>query len=253
MRRFMANGRAPLLAVLIAVCAAGAGCFCYAKPPAESLLIDQAPEPLDAGDVYKPIDIDTSGRPVPKPAEEKPVPPPPVPGAVEAAIVDLAQKYPGLFVFDPATGMLRFNSDITFDSGSNVVKPGARAALGQLAQILSSEQGRERRMTIIGHTDADRVRKAETVARLKGLGKPPTNQGLSEARAEAVAEVLVAGGIDAARITTRGQGESKPIAENRTPAGKASNRRVEIYLSPAAGAAAGGMVPAGRVNFDSGM
>jgi outer membrane protein OmpA-like peptidoglycan-associated protein len=87
-------------------------------------------------------------------------------------------------------------------------------------------------MTIIGHTDSDRVVKPTTIAHLKGLGKPADNMGLSDARAEAVAAVLGNGGIDARRMSTEGKGQSLPIADNRTPEGKAQNRRVEIYLAP---------------------
>ena len=59
--------------------------------------------------------------------------------------------------------------------------------------------------------------------------------GLSEARAESVAAVLKAGGIDAKRLTTYGKGDADPVAENSTAAGKAKNRRVEIYLTPMGG------------------
>lgn len=87
-------------------------------------------------------------------------------------------------------------------------------------------------MTIVGFTDSDHVVKPATVEHLKRLGKPATNLGLSEARAEAVAAVLKAGGVEGKRMTTRGEGEANPVAENSTPAGKAKNRRVEIYLVP---------------------
>jgi OOP family OmpA-OmpF porin len=55
--------------------------------------------------------------------------------------------------------------------------------------------------------------------------------GLSNARAESVAEILKAGGIEAVRIITQGMGESQPLADNRTADGKAKNRRVEIFLA----------------------
>jgi outer membrane protein OmpA-like peptidoglycan-associated protein len=180
-------------------------------------------------------------EPLPPPPPAVPTPPPAKPAAVPPAVVkaieDLGEKYPGLFVFDKEKGLFRFNSDITFDSGSAVVKPGARAALGKLAEILSGDQVSDRRLTVIGHTDSDRVRKADTIARLKALGKSPDNMGLSEARAEAVAAILKTGGIDSGRIVTQGRGQNAPIANNRSPEGKAKNRRVEIYLTPMSGAA----------------
>jgi chemotaxis protein MotB len=142
----------------------------------------------------------------------------------------LAEQYKDVFEFDEATGRLRFKADITFDSGSNVVKPDARTAITKLGGILSSDVAKEIKVTVVGHTDNDPVKKPATVALLKELGKPSSNQGLSEARAEAVAQVLKAGGVDAARIATKGVGDTQPIASNAGAEGKAKNRRVEIFL-----------------------
>ncbi len=154
-----------------------------------------------------------------------------IPEQVGIAIQQLADQYPGLFEFDKATGRLRFASDITFDSGSNVVKADARAAITKLAGILASDIAKGVHSNITGHTDTDPVKKAGTVALLKELGKSTNNQGLSEARAEAVAEILKTGGVAAGTIATSGKGEGQPIADNRSPQGKAKNRRVEIYLT----------------------
>ncbi len=70
--------------------------------------------------------------------------------------------------------------------------------------------------SIEGHTDSD--------------GKDAANQTLSENRAAAVKDYLIANGIDAGRLTSLGFGESKPIAPNTTKAGKALNRRVEVKV-----------------------
>jgi len=155
----------------------------------------------------------------------------PIPGPVAIEIEQLAAEYPNLFEFDRATGRLRFASDITFDSGSNVVKPEARVAITKLAAILSSDVAKKIHATIIGHTDTDPVKKATTIALLKELGKTQNNMGLSIARAESVAEILKTGGVEAARIITQGMGETQPLADNRSADGKAKNRRVEIFLA----------------------
>ena len=84
------------------------------------------------------------------------------------------------------------------------------------------EDGRS--ITIIGHTDS--------------AGSDAANQKLSEARAEAVRTYLVSQGIPADHVKSEGAGESQPVADNKTPEGRANNRRVEIILqNPAAPAA----------------
>jgi len=72
----------------------------------------------------------------------------------------------------------------------------------------------EMKVSIEGHTD--------------NTGDPAANKKLSERRAKAVQESLVAKGIAAARLSSRGWGQEKPVADNRSEEGKAKNRRVEI-------------------------
>ena len=248
MRWFLVAGGVPLLAVVLAGMGVP-GCCTSPELPRDATVIEQPPEAMKPFQ-YPELPPPRPSTPYVPPARTYEPPSKPstgMPAAVVAAIEDLGQKYPGLFTFDKNTGMFRFNSDITFDSGSATVKPEAHSALTKLAEILSVDAVKDRAMTVIGHTDSDRVRKPDTIARLKKLGKPADNMGLSEARAEAVAEILRAGGVTAGRIATQGKGESNPIADNATPAGKAKNRRVDIYLT-----AAGGTAPAGRANFGSG-
>jgi hypothetical protein len=74
---------------------------------------------------------------------------------------------------------------------------------------------------IVGHTDSD--------------GDDATNQKLSQERAESVKNILVKQyGIDEAKLTTEGRGESQPIADNNNAEGKAQNRRVEFIFKPEA-------------------
>jgi outer membrane protein OmpA-like peptidoglycan-associated protein len=70
------------------------------------------------------------------------------------------------------------------------------------------------RFEIEGHTDSS--------------GTDAVNQPLSERRARAVVDHLVAGGIDASALRARGYGSSRPVADNTTPEGRARNRRVEF-------------------------
>ncbi len=148
-----------------------------------------------------------------------------LPEKIAIELEALQRAYPQLFMFDRATGQLRFSADLTFDFASAMVNAKAREALTKLAAILSQEEAKPIRISIVGHTDNVPVKKPETVRIHQN------NQGLSEHRAEAVRDVLVAAAIEASRISTSGLGASKPIADNRTQESRARNRRVEIFLT----------------------
>jgi chemotaxis protein MotB len=167
----------------------------------------------------------------PKALETRTVAPQGIPDVVVTQLRQLAKQYGDLFDFDEATGRLRFKADVTFDSGSNAVKAEAKTALGKLGTILAADVAKGIRVEIVGHTDTDKVAKAETITLLKGLKKTPDNQGLSEARAESVADILKTAKVAGARITTKGVGASQPLDAAPTAAAKAKNRRVEIWLS----------------------
>ena len=111
-------------------------------------------------------------------------------------------------------------NDITFDTDSSTVRPGLRSDLVKVGQNLVNYPNSN--VQIIGHTDSD--------------GDATYNQGLSERRANAVADILQANGVSYSRITTIGQGENNPVASNLTLDGKAQNRRVEIVVVPSGNA-----------------
>lgn len=89
------------------------------------------------------------------------------------------------------------------------------AAIDQVVKILTDHPGLN--VSITGHTDS--------------RGKAEYNQRLSEKRADVVAKYLAAKGVAANRIKTAGMGESVPVANNDTDAGRAKNRRVEFIIS----------------------
>jgi outer membrane protein OmpA-like peptidoglycan-associated protein len=111
-----------------------------------------------------------------------------------------------------------FKSDMLFDSGSAALKSGAYQEINRVAQVLV--QYPETRIRVAGHTDAD--------------GSEAFNQDLSVRRAENVRNALVAQGVAASRVNTIGFGETQPIADNNTEAGKQLNRRVVVTIEPMA-------------------
>lgn len=112
--------------------------------------------------------------------------------------------------------ILNMPSGITFATDSSSIQPQFRRTLDDVAATLASYE--KTYVDVYGHTDSD--------------GSDAYNQALSERRARAVADYLSSHGIASARLATQGFGESQPIADNSTPAGKAENRRVEIKVVP---------------------
>lgn len=220
------KGAVLLLGMFFAV---GCNCPLCRRPVVEAPVSIVEATPAETDYVEPP----TEPQPPSPPAVVEEPQPAPLPPAVTQAIEDLSDKYPGLFKLDKDKGLLRFSSDLMFDSGSAVVKPDAKDALSKLANILNEGEAKDRKLTIIGHTDNARVVKRATINTLKKLGKSADNMGLSEARSEAVAAVLQAGGVDASRMIITGKGDAEPVADNRTAGGKARNRRVEIFVTPA--------------------
>jgi outer membrane protein OmpA-like peptidoglycan-associated protein len=114
-------------------------------------------------------------------------------------------------------------SDVLFDSGSARLQPGADDKLRRVGDVL--ERYPRTRLEVVGHTD--------------NRGTDASNQDLSERRAAAVRDVLVRDGVNPARITVRGVGETRPVATNDTLTGRAMNRRVELEVQPDDSVAAG--------------
>ncbi len=101
---------------------------------------------------------------------------------------------------------------IPFDTGKADIKPGSQDSVDQIASLLKGMP--ELKVSIEGHTD--------------NVGTPESNKKLSEERATAVMTAVVAKGIAANRMVAVGQGQDKPVADNRKEEGRALNRRVEV-------------------------
>jgi chemotaxis protein MotB len=125
-------------------------------------------------------------------------------------------------------GELRFNLDdlakqLRFDSGEATIKPEGYQVLDQVVEYLKTETA-DKLIRVEGHADS-----MEIGPSLKS--RYPTNWDLSKARASGVVRYLLEkGGIDSARMSTVGFGDTRPIASNATEAGRERNRRVYVVL-----------------------
>ena len=126
---------------------------------------------------------------------------------------------------DSARGLIVSMTGLLFETGKSTLVPNVRENLARVAGILLGHPGLE--IEVEGHTDS--------------VGSDAMNQSLSENRAEAVRQYLLAQGVPKDAIVSRGFGETMPLATNDTSDGKAQNRRVEIVVS---GESIGADVPA---------
>lgn len=101
---------------------------------------------------------------------------------------------------------------INFETGKSNIKSESQKIIDEIAEMLT--QNPTLKVSIEGHTD--------------NVGTPANNQTLSVSRANAVVASLTAKGIDKTRLSAKGWGQTKPIADNTKEEGKALNRRVEI-------------------------
>jgi outer membrane protein OmpA-like peptidoglycan-associated protein len=126
----------------------------------------------------------------------------------------LSQELEQLKAKQTARGLVLTLGDVLFDTGKAVLKPGASRTLERLAAFLQAHP--DRKLQVEGFTD--------------NVGADDYNQQLSNRRAESVKTALVGLGIAAERITTKGYGETYPVASNRDAAGRQLNRRVEVII-----------------------
>jgi outer membrane protein OmpA-like peptidoglycan-associated protein len=104
---------------------------------------------------------------------------------------------------------------ILFDVDSHALRPESTPVLEEIRETLANHA--ELSLVIEGHTDS--------------TGDDAHNLDLSERRAGSVVAWLVEQGIDAGRLTAEGRGETEPVADNGTPAGRAQNRRVVLEVA----------------------
>lgn len=138
----------------------------------------------------------------------------------QKAEMEQATQGTGVSVSQTADNQLKLDipSDVSFDTNRYAIKPNLRPILDRFATTLN--QNPVTMVTIIGHTDSS--------------GTDAINNPLSVNRAAATRDYLVARGVAANRIAIDGRGSREPIANNNTAAGRAMNRRVEIFVAESA-------------------
>jgi OmpA-OmpF porin, OOP family len=109
-----------------------------------------------------------------------------------------------------------FETAALFDFDKSDLKPEGKEQIKAYREEAKEELSRADKITITGHTD--------------NIGAPDYNMKLSLRRAESVRDYLASIGIDPKKLEVRGEGESKPIADNSTDEGRAKNRRVEVDI-----------------------
>ncbi len=146
----------------------------------------------------------------PKPVEEvKPVPPPPPPPPPAPEPVQAVKPVPP----PPPAKIVLDEAVLHFANGKADLSPEGVAAVKKVAASLKEFKG-DYTLTVSGHTSS--------------VGSLALNKSLGKRRADAVAKILVGEGLPAAAVQTEGVGPDQPIADNKTKAGQAKNRRVEI-------------------------
>jgi len=133
--------------------------------------------------------------------------------------MEQATKGTGVQVTQTPDNQLKLDvpSDVSFDVGRSEIKPNFAPILDRFAQTLNENPATTVRIT--GHTDS--------------TGSDAINDPLSVNRAASTRNHLTARGVNAQRIAIDGRGSREPIADNSTDAGRAKNRRVEIYVAQA--------------------
>jgi outer membrane protein OmpA-like peptidoglycan-associated protein len=111
---------------------------------------------------------------------------------------------------------IAISEQVQFETGTALIRDGSSALLQQVVEVLQRHREIES-CEVGGHTD--------------DTGAAEINRELSEARARAVMSWLVAHGVEARRLTARGYGSSRPLADNATDDGRARNRRVEFLIT----------------------
>ena len=149
-----------------------------------------------------------------------PLAPPPAgqqAGKLKAFLANEIAQHEVAVIDDGATVRVRTTVGQLFQSGSDALEPGRADFFGRIGQAIQDQPGT---VTVEGHADSDQIHSIAF----------PDNMALSQARADKVADIIKGALSDPSRVTSKGMGDSVPIASNDTAAGKSQNRRVEVIV-----------------------
>ena len=144
-----------------------------------------------------------------------------VPACLAKAPADTAPALTGRDDVGLAFFTLRGSNPEVFRSAKADINEVYGPLVTALAECIKENVDLIGKVTIIGHTDSVPVQASNPFA---------SNQGLSEARARTIANLLAAAGVPPELLAAEGRGDSEPVGDNATKTGKAENRRVEIKI-----------------------
>ena len=116
---------------------------------------------------------------------------------------------------------MQWTNPEVFRSSQAELTQGFEPLIASIGQTIAANQDLIGEVTVVGHTDSIPV---------SGANPFNDNQGLSEARAAAIARILLASGAPADRLRSEGRAATDPVAPNETREGRALNRRVEVLV-----------------------
>ena len=149
---------------------------------------------------------------------------PKLPKMLDSALKTFSSEHPTQVTYDAARGTVKWNADLLFAAGSDVVRDSSKESLRGFTEIIRSPAAAAFEAVVVGHTDNQPI--------VRSKANHPTNWHLAAHRAIAVAGVLLEYGYLPDRTGVMGYGEHRPIADNGNEQGRSQNRRVEVYLVP---------------------
>jgi type VI secretion system protein ImpK len=173
--------------------------------------------PPERAAIFRPI-IETVKEPEPIPA---PVVFELLPLFAEAAPKDTLSALTGREDVSLAIVVVQATNPEVFRSSKADLNGEYRELINSIAGVISANAELIGNIRVVGHTDSIPVQSSNPFQ---------SNQGLSEARARAIAELLIAAGVPASLVSSEGKAATEPIADNGTKDGRARNRRVEIIV-----------------------